>query len=175
MATSVGAGEELMPQRNSVNLPNNSQTDSVAEECEAAAAPTTPIRKLSRNRGLVLQEQAVVEDSPESDDAGTRAAVIRKGKRKLRWDARVFPLCLWLADNVGYVFSFPQIQFFLWMFYTVIRICNFVASSGVWNWATSFLFLWFLVYALGFVSLYDPLPFHNFPSVFPLFVTHMAP
>lgn len=84
MATSVGAGEELMPQRNSVNLPNNSQTDSVAEECEAAAAPTTPIRKLSRNRGLVLQEQAVVEDSPESDDAGTRAAVIRKGKRKLR-------------------------------------------------------------------------------------------
>ena len=85
MTNSVGAGELLMPQRKSVNLPNDSGTDSAAEECEeAAAAPTTPIRKLSRNRGLVLQEQAVVEDSPESNDAGTRADAIRKGKRKLR-------------------------------------------------------------------------------------------
>lgn len=105
MRTSVGAGEELMPQRNSVNLPNSSRTESVAEEyvarptvnlpnssrvesvddvCEEAAAPTTPIRKLSRNRGLVLQEHAVVQDSPESDDAGGKAAVIRKGKRKMR-------------------------------------------------------------------------------------------
>lgn len=84
MRTSVGSGEELMPSRNLVNLPNDSGTDSVAEECEAAAAPTTPIRKLCRNRGLVLQENAVVEDSPENDDAGTRAAVIRKGKRKVR-------------------------------------------------------------------------------------------
>uniref|UniRef100_A0A5B6YXM0 Non-structural maintenance of chromosomes element 4 n=2 Tax=Davidia involucrata TaxID=16924 RepID=A0A5B6YXM0_DAVIN len=83
MTASVGIGEELMPNRNQVNIASNSQTDSIPEETQTAA-PTTPIRKFSRNRGLVLQEQRVVEDSPESDDSAARAAAIRKGKRKLR-------------------------------------------------------------------------------------------
>ncbi|KAI3471541.1 hypothetical protein Pfo_028191 [Paulownia fortunei] len=84
MLTSVVAGEELMPHRIEVNEASNAQPDSESEGAQAAL-PTTPIRKLCRNRGLVMQEQAVVEDSPESDDtAAARAAAIRKGKRKLR-------------------------------------------------------------------------------------------
>ncbi|KAG8371864.1 hypothetical protein BUALT_Bualt12G0007300 [Buddleja alternifolia] len=63
---------------------SNAQSDSEPEEAQAAL-PTTPIRKLSRNRGLVMQEQAVVEDSPESNDAPAAGpAAIRRGKRKLR-------------------------------------------------------------------------------------------
>lgn len=69
-----------MPHRNE-DVPGNSQPASAHEETERG--PSTPIRKLSRNRGLVLQEQTVVEDSPEGDDSGARAAAIRKGKRKL--------------------------------------------------------------------------------------------
>ncbi|KAK9289607.1 hypothetical protein L1049_007764 [Liquidambar formosana] len=80
----VEIGEELMPHRNQVNFSSNCQPDLVSGEVQETA-PTTPIRKLSRNRGLVLQEQSVVEDSPESDDAAAaRAATIRKGKRKLK-------------------------------------------------------------------------------------------
>ena len=78
----VGAGEELMPRRIQDNITNGSQRDTTPNEARAAG-PTTPIRKLTRNRGLVLQEQAVVEDSPESGDSAGRAAAIRKGKRKL--------------------------------------------------------------------------------------------
>lgn len=83
MMDSIGVGEELMPNRNSANISSNSEPDSSPEQTRAAL-PTTPIRKLSRNRGLVLQEQTVVADSPESDDSAARAAAIRKGKRKLR-------------------------------------------------------------------------------------------
>ncbi|KAK6124621.1 hypothetical protein DH2020_041635 [Rehmannia glutinosa] len=84
MLTSVVAGDELMPHRTDVDKTSNAQPDSESEEAQAAQ-PTTPIRKLCRNRGLVMQEQSVVEDSPESDDtAAARAAAIRKGKRKLR-------------------------------------------------------------------------------------------
>ncbi|XP_073157363.1 non-structural maintenance of chromosomes element 4 homolog A-like [Henckelia pumila] len=83
MLASVGVGDELMPHRCNVNQPSSTQPNSVDEEAEAAP-PTTPIRKLSRNRGLVMQEQIVVQDSPESGDtAAVRAAAIRKGKRKL--------------------------------------------------------------------------------------------
>lgn len=105
MLSSVAVGEELMPHRIEVNETRNAQPDSESEEAphrvqvnEAsnaqaesesedaqAALPTTPIRKLCRNRGLVMQEQSVVEDSPESNDtAAARAAAIRKGKRKIR-------------------------------------------------------------------------------------------
>ncbi|KAK3000019.1 hypothetical protein RJ639_024436 [Escallonia herrerae] len=80
MVDSVGDGEELMPHRNQADVSNNSQPDSACGQTKAAL-PTTPIRKLSRNRGLVLQEQGVVQDSPESDDLVARAAAIRKGKR----------------------------------------------------------------------------------------------
>ncbi|XP_075475497.1 non-structural maintenance of chromosomes element 4 homolog A-like [Primulina tabacum] len=83
MLASVGVGDELMPHRCHVSHPSSTLPNLVDEEAEAAP-PTTPIRKLSRNRGLVMQEQVVVEDSPESGDtAAVRAAAIRKGKRKL--------------------------------------------------------------------------------------------
>ncbi|XP_019187093.1 PREDICTED: non-structural maintenance of chromosomes element 4 homolog A-like [Ipomoea nil] len=81
MLASVEVGEELMPHRNE-DVPDNFQPALTNEET-TERGPSTPIRKLSRNRGLVLQEQTVVEDSPEGDDSGARAAAIRKGKRKL--------------------------------------------------------------------------------------------
>lgn len=79
----VGVGEELMPHRSQSNTSDPSQVGTVGGDSQATA-PTTPIRKLSRNRGLVIQEQSVVEDSPEGDAAAAKAAAIRKGKRKLR-------------------------------------------------------------------------------------------
>lgn len=82
MMTYVGDGEELMPHRDVVDIAGSSQPDPVPEETQEAL-PTTPIRKFSRNRGLVLQEQTVVQESPESDDSAARAAAVRKGKRKL--------------------------------------------------------------------------------------------
>lgn len=80
MMNSIKAGEELMPHRRQVNTLRNSEPNSSPEQMRADL-PTTPIRKLSRNRGRVLQE-TIVADSPESDDSAARAAAIRKGKRK---------------------------------------------------------------------------------------------
>ncbi|KAK9664594.1 hypothetical protein RND81_14G054300 [Saponaria officinalis] len=61
----------------------SSQADvTIAVEPETTGM-TTPIRKRCRNRGLVLQEQTVVEDSPESDDNISRAAFLAKKKSKL--------------------------------------------------------------------------------------------
>ncbi|KAK3227230.1 hypothetical protein Dsin_007092 [Dipteronia sinensis] len=82
MASSVGVGEELMPHRNDVHLSSSCQPDQVDEESQELG-PTTPIRKLSRKRGLVLHEESTVEDSTEIDNAEARAAAIRKGKWKL--------------------------------------------------------------------------------------------
>lgn len=84
MLDSVAAGEELMPHRLEVYEASNAEPH--LEFDGSQAAPSTPIRKLCRNRGLVIQEQTVIEDSPESDSntAADRAAAIRKGKRKLR-------------------------------------------------------------------------------------------
>ncbi|KAL8096706.1 non-structural maintenance of chromosomes element 4 homolog A-like [Apium graveolens] len=82
MMNSIEAGEELMPHRNQVNMSRNSEPNSSPEQARANL-PTTPIRKLSRNRGRVLQE-TIVADSPESGDSAARAAAIRKGKRKVR-------------------------------------------------------------------------------------------
>lgn len=82
MLDSVKVGEELMPHRNPEDIRSDSRTDKTREETQAMGT-LTPIRKLSRNRGLVLQEQSVVADSPESDDSAARRAAIRKGKRKL--------------------------------------------------------------------------------------------
>ncbi|KAK2651308.1 hypothetical protein Ddye_018797 [Dipteronia dyeriana] len=81
MASSVGVGEELMPHRNAY-LSSSCQPDRVDEESQELG-PTTPIRKLSRNRGLVLHEESTVEDPTEIDNAEARAAAIRKGKWKL--------------------------------------------------------------------------------------------
>lgn len=77
----VGDGEELMPHRNDEIPSNDSQTFEEPQQTRGKGT-TTPIRKLSRNRGLVLQEQTV-ENSPESDESAARAAAIRKGKRKI--------------------------------------------------------------------------------------------
>lgn len=98
MMQAVGDGEVLMPHRHQGNMTSNSQpSDSSSGQSQAeASGPTTPIRKLSRNRGLVIQEQSVVEESPEGEglpciieesplcESERRAAAIRKGKRKVR-------------------------------------------------------------------------------------------
>lgn len=80
MQDSVTEGEELMPYRIPTDASSNSQRKLPTAENESVL-PTTPIRKFSRNRGLVLQEQTVVEDSPESGDSGSRGGRIRKRKR----------------------------------------------------------------------------------------------
>lgn len=57
MMDSVGVGEELMPPRNTC-ISDGSHT----------TMPTTPIRKLSRNRGRVVQDESIVDDTPETDN-----------------------------------------------------------------------------------------------------------
>ncbi|KAJ0088464.1 hypothetical protein Patl1_32996 [Pistacia atlantica] len=79
MTSSVGNGEELMPHRNEARLSSSCQPERVNVESQEAAQ-TRPIRKLSRNRGLVLHEQTILEDSPENDPAEARLAAIHKGK-----------------------------------------------------------------------------------------------
>lgn len=84
MTSSVEAGDELMPHRNEVNTSSSWVLDRVNDESQEIA-PTKPIRKLSRNRGLVSPEQSVQEASSENhDNPEARAAAIRKGKRKVR-------------------------------------------------------------------------------------------
>ncbi|XP_072995107.1 non-structural maintenance of chromosomes element 4 homolog A-like [Typha latifolia] len=62
----VKVGEELMPHRNS---PFTSGTQ---ENCESdKAVPRTPIRKLCRNRGLVMQDMTV-DDTPGNDSSGEK-------------------------------------------------------------------------------------------------------
>ncbi|KAL5703634.1 hypothetical protein ACHQM5_022162 [Ranunculus cassubicifolius] len=76
-------GEELMPHRTHAPSPaGETQRETVREESQAAA-PTTLIRKLCRNRGLVIQEESVVEESPESNSVRDKAYAIRMGKRKV--------------------------------------------------------------------------------------------
>ncbi|PON52210.1 Nse4/EID family [Parasponia andersonii] len=100
MSNYVAVGEELMPHRSQANVSNSSQQDQPSQPKQPSnehqsTVPTTPIRKFTRNRGLVLQDQSVVEDSPDSeptvvadspvlDDDVQRAAALRKGKRKHR-------------------------------------------------------------------------------------------
>ncbi|KAH9615821.1 hypothetical protein KSS87_006080 [Heliosperma pusillum] len=73
------------PSRNSSRKQGASELDDVAGDLEnETTAMSTPIRKRCRNRGIVLQEQTVVEDSPQSDDESrSRPTYIRLGKRKL--------------------------------------------------------------------------------------------
>lgn len=78
MMDMVPVGEELMPHRERPNGIPGSQAGPIPDDSQAAFH-TTPIKKLSRNRGLVIQEQLVVEDSPEMDDS----IAIRKCKRRL--------------------------------------------------------------------------------------------
>lgn len=84
MISAVEVGEELMPNRNQINMTSDSLADPIPVETQAGG-PATPIRKFSRNRGLVLQEKTVVEDSTtENDNIQVRIPAIRKGKRKMR-------------------------------------------------------------------------------------------
>ncbi|CAA6661604.1 unnamed protein product [Spirodela intermedia] len=73
MQERVAPGEELMPDRGDLGT---SRSPSGLEErppCEG---------KLTRNRGLVVQEQLFVEESPEKD--GGRASTRKKAKRLFR-------------------------------------------------------------------------------------------
>lgn len=56
MTNYVEVGQELMPNRDQVDVSSKFHSDTYNGQFEATE-PTTPIRKLSRNRGLVLQEQ----------------------------------------------------------------------------------------------------------------------
>lgn len=82
MLDSVVEGEELMPHRLEVDEETNTEPD-VHFGGSRASQPSTPIRKLSRNRGLVMQEQTVVENSPESDNSPSGRAAARRSRRKL--------------------------------------------------------------------------------------------
>ncbi|KAL1533986.1 non-structural maintenance of chromosomes element 4 A-like [Salvia divinorum] len=85
MLDSVADGEELMPHRVEANEARSNAEAELEFDGPKVAQPSTHIRKLCRNRGLVMREQSVVEDSHKSDDnkATDRAAAIRRGKRKL--------------------------------------------------------------------------------------------
>lgn len=61
MMSTVDPGEELIPHR------SISTTAEPTLDNSESGAPSTPIRKLSRNRGLVTQEQNVVDDTPERE------------------------------------------------------------------------------------------------------------
>jgi hypothetical protein len=79
----VAEGEELMPNR----IQHGNRVDShqeISGDNSQQALAVTPIRKISRNRGRLLQEEVVVEESPEcNDENASRAAAIRRCKRKL--------------------------------------------------------------------------------------------
>ncbi|KAF8092609.1 hypothetical protein N665_0408s0006 [Sinapis alba] len=76
MSEVVPMGEELMTHRE-IAIASSSRPSASADFPEDSQ--TTPIRKLSRNRGLVVQEDTVVEDSPDLEGDGTR----RRFKRRL--------------------------------------------------------------------------------------------
>lgn len=78
----VPAGEELMPHRESSNASPVPQAEQASYNNTEGASRTTPIRKLSRNRGLVIREESVVEDSPE-DDVAERSTRMLRCKRKI--------------------------------------------------------------------------------------------
>lgn len=62
MMENVVAGEEVMPHRNPRGANGGGE--------DARAGARTPIRKLSRNRGLVMHDEMVVEDSPQNANSG---------------------------------------------------------------------------------------------------------
>lgn len=82
MKNVVPDGKELMPHRMQYCTVVDSQVDMGGDNSPEALA-VTPIKKLSRNRGRIVQEESVVEDSPECDEENNKAAAIRRCKRKL--------------------------------------------------------------------------------------------
>ncbi|KAL1343366.1 hypothetical protein HN51_029760 [Arachis hypogaea] len=84
MKDMVPEGKELMPHRTQFCTVVGSQPQMGSDDGSPRPLTVTPIRKFSRNRGLVVQEEGVVEESPECDDEkSSRAAAIRNCKRKL--------------------------------------------------------------------------------------------
>lgn len=82
MKDMVPDGEELMPHR----IPAYSEPASQEKPSaySSQTGHTTPIRKLSRNRGRIVQEETIVEDSPEYDnDHAAGGTALRRSKRKL--------------------------------------------------------------------------------------------
>lgn len=111
MCETTPVGDELMPHRTLQNSPASSsqvhnapssqsavsrdhnapsqtcnvfssQPESV-DNASQSSLPTTPIRKFTRHRGLVVQEQ-VVADSPDSGDFESNDALKRKTRRLFR-------------------------------------------------------------------------------------------
>ncbi|WVY92483.1 hypothetical protein V8G54_031571 [Vigna mungo] len=79
----VPEGEELMPHRVQCATVAKPQERMCVDDSQPALA-LTPIRKLSRNRGLVVQEESVVEETPECEEENvSREGAIRRCKRKL--------------------------------------------------------------------------------------------
>nr|ACU22930.1 unknown [Glycine max] len=79
----VPDGKELMPRRTQCCTVVASQ-EGMSDDNFQPALAVTPIRKLSRNRGRVVQEEGVVEESPEcNEENASRAGAIRRCKRKL--------------------------------------------------------------------------------------------
>ncbi|KAL2323825.1 hypothetical protein Fmac_022883 [Flemingia macrophylla] len=78
----VSDGEELMPNQIQCSTIVGSH-EMVGENSQLALAATL-LRKLSRNRGLVVQEENVVEESPECDaENALKAGALRRCKRRL--------------------------------------------------------------------------------------------
>ncbi|KAF8769609.1 hypothetical protein HU200_006203 [Digitaria exilis] len=70
----VVEGEELLPHRTSQSAPCPEENDQPNLE---ARAQRTPIRKLTRNRGLVLQDEQVVDETPEENQTSKRRRLFR--------------------------------------------------------------------------------------------------
>lgn len=81
----MAAGSELMPHRIQCSTAVSPQEEMHGDNSQPALA-VTPIRKLSRNRGLmIVHEEGVVEESPEcNEENSSRAGAIRRCKRKLQ-------------------------------------------------------------------------------------------
>ncbi|KAL2563666.1 hypothetical protein AAZV13_20G204500 [Glycine max] len=76
----VPDGKELMPRRTQCCTVVASQ-EGMSDDNFQPALAVTPIRKLSRNRGRVVQEEGVVEESPEcNEENASRAGAIRRCK-----------------------------------------------------------------------------------------------
>ncbi|KAF7807343.1 non-structural maintenance of chromosomes element 4-like protein A-like [Senna tora] len=83
MMDMVPIGDELMPHRTQFCTVFETGTETAACNSEPVVA-TTPIRKLTRNRGLVVQEEGVVEESPECEgENASRAGAIRRCRLNL--------------------------------------------------------------------------------------------
>ncbi|KAE9618601.1 hypothetical protein Lal_00047397 [Lupinus albus] len=83
MKDTVPEGKELMPHRGQFCTVIDSQPEMGCDNSQPALS-VTPIRKLSRNRGRTVQEDGVVEESPQCDEENvSRAVAIRRCKRKL--------------------------------------------------------------------------------------------